>query len=156
MFVGLRLWRGVESVVVVGTTAVYGPQSQGTIVNEEFPLRKRGNDYELEKAEMAKKVIEFSKSSDAGSTRITVIEPACIYGPGGKPFTELPVQLAKSGEFVWVEEGRGTANVVYVDSLIDALIRSALIPQSHQQRIIVQDIALTWKEFLTPLLENMH
>ena len=143
---------GAQSVVVVGTTAVYGPQMSGVIVDESYPMRRKGSEYELAKAEMVRQVLSFAQTPEAAKTRIIVVEPACIYGPGGKPFTELPLRLAQNGEFAWIEEGKGTANVVYVDSLVDALLKAAVTIEASGHKIIVQDCAVTWREFLTPLL----
>jgi predicted dehydrogenase/nucleoside-diphosphate-sugar epimerase len=143
---------GAESIVVVGTTAVYGPQADGVVVDETYPLRRKGSDYELAKAEMVRQVLALATSREAGRTRITVLEPACIYGPGGKPFTEVPVSLASSGQMAWIEDGRGVANLVFVDSFVDALLRAAVNTGAHGQRFIIQDCAVTWREFLEPLL----
>jgi predicted dehydrogenase/nucleoside-diphosphate-sugar epimerase len=143
---------GAESIVVVGTTAVYGPSPDGIVVDEDWPLRKSGSAYELAKAEMVRQVLKLAKSGQTGSTRIVIIEPACVYGPGGKPFTEWPAQLARDGEFAWIENGRGVANLVHVDSLVDALLRAAAEPTAHGQRFIIQDFVTTWREYLEPLL----
>lgn len=141
---------GVESVVLVGTTAVYGPSS--TPVDESAPLRATGSAYELAKAEMVRRVLRLAGSGELGQTRVVVLEPACIFGPGGKPFTEMPLELARMGKLVWVAGGSGAANVVYVDNFVEALLRAAVCTEAHSQRFIIQDCCLTWREFLEPLL----
>lgn len=141
---------GVESVVLVGTTAVYGPSS--TPVDESAPLRATGSAYELAKAEMVRRVLRLAGSGELGQTRVVVLEPACIFGPGGKPFTEMPLELARTGKLVWVAGGSGAANVVYVDNFVEALLRAAVCTQAHSQRFIIQDCCVTWREFLEPLL----
>jgi predicted dehydrogenase len=141
---------GAQSVVVVGTTAVYPPVADDSVIDEGIAPRTEGSPYELAKAEMVNKVLALAASS--AGTRVVVLEPACIYGPGGKPFTEMPLKLAAAGQLAWVEDGRGTANYVYVDNFVDALLRAATTPQAHAQRFIIQDGFVTWREFLAPLL----
>src|SRR5262249_20228168 len=60
--------------------------------------------------------------------------------------------LAKSGGFYWPSGGAGIANYVYVNNLIDAMIRAAVTAEAHGERFIVGDGAVTWREFLSPLL----
>jgi predicted dehydrogenase/nucleoside-diphosphate-sugar epimerase len=141
---------GVESVVVVGTTAVYGPSDAP--VDETMPLRRTGTAYELAKAEMVRQVLSLAASGAWGKMRVTVLEPACIYGPGGKAFTELPAELVGKNGMVWVEGGQGTANVVYVDNFVDAMLRAASREAANGKRLIVQDCCTTWRIFLTRLL----
>ena len=141
---------GVESVVLVGTTAVYGPSSMP--VNESAPLRTTGSAYVLAKAEMVRRVLRLAGSGELGQTRVVVLEPACIFGPGGKPFTEMPLELARTGGLVWVADGSGAANVVYVDNLVEALLRAAVCIEAHGQRFIIQDCCVKWRQFLEPLL----
>lgn len=141
---------GVESVVLVGTTAVYGPSS--TPVDESAPLRTTGSAYVLAKAEMVRRVLRLAGSGELGQMRVVVLEPACIFGPGGKPFTEMPLELARTGRLVWVADGMGAANLVYVDNFVEALLRAAVCAEAHGQRLIIQDCCLMWREFLEPLL----
>ena len=141
---------GVESVVLVGTTAVYGPSS--TPVDESAPLRGNGSAYVLAKAEMVRRVLRLAGSGEIGKTRVVVLEPACIFGPGGKPFTEMPLELARTGRLVWVADGSGAANVVYVDNLVEALLRAAVCTEAHGKRFIIQDRCVNWRQFLEPLL----
>lgn len=141
---------GVDSVVVVGTTAVYGPSRSP--VDETAPLRTTGSAYELAKAEMVLRVLELARGRAFGATRVVVLEPACIYGPGGRAFTEIPAQLAQNGQLAWIEGGGGNANMVYVDNFVDALMRAAVCEAAHGKRLIVQDCCLTWEVFLKGLL----
>jgi nucleoside-diphosphate-sugar epimerase len=64
----------------------------------------------------------------------------------------VPVSCAREGRFCWIDSGLGTANVVYVDNLVDAMIRAAVTPAAHGQRFIINDECLPWREFLQPLL----
>jgi nucleoside-diphosphate-sugar epimerase len=138
----------VECVVVLSTMYVFGHPDG--LVDEQSPYNPIGGSYGSAKAEMERWCLERANTS--GRTRIVVVIPTCVYGPGGDTYTKLPVALAREGRFCWIENGRGLANVVYVDSLVDAIVRAAVTPAAHGQRFIVNDESLTWREFLTPLL----
>jgi nucleoside-diphosphate-sugar epimerase len=83
-----------------------------------------------------------------------VINPSCIYGPGGKAFTELPARMLCDGTFCWIEGGRGIANYVYVANLVDAILLAAARKDAHGERFIVSDGSVTWHEFFTELFGN--
>lgn len=139
-----------ESVVVLSTTAVYGDPSTEHEVDESFPYAPVGN-YETSKAATEKWTLARAQASS--STRICVINSACVYGPRGKAFTELPARLVQEKNFAWVEQGRGIANYVFVKNLADALILAACDAQAYGERFIVSDGATTWRDFFTQLFE---
>ena len=72
-------------------------------------------------------------------TRVVVVSPSCVYGPGGKTLTEMPAQLLNAGHFAWIEDGRGLTNYVYVKNLVDGFIAAAVTPHAHGERFIVSD-----------------
>jgi nucleoside-diphosphate-sugar epimerase len=139
---------GVESVVILSTMYVMGHE-QG-VIDETAPYRPIGGSYGRAKAEMEQWVLTRARSARA--TRLTVLIPTCVYGPGGDTYTEGPVSFAREGRFAWIDGGQGIANVVYVTNLVDAMVLAATTPAAHGERFIVSDDSLTWRAFLTPLL----
>jgi len=141
---------GVECVVVVSTTAVFGDPGGGRLVDEGFPYGDRANPYEAAKAEAERWTLDRARQEKR--TRLVVIDPACIYGPGGGTFTLLPARLLEGNSFCWVEDGRGIVNYVYVTNLVEALLRAATQPSAHGERFIVSDGSTSWRDFFTELL----
>src|SRR5262249_7136876 len=137
-----------EAVVILSTINVLGwPEGE---VDESAPYRPAGGAYGGTKARMERWCLR--RAQNAGNTRIVVLLPSCVYGPGGTTFTELPAQLASTGGFAWISHGQGIANYVFVHNLIDATIQAALSPCAHGQRFIINDGWTTWRNFLYPIV----
>jgi predicted dehydrogenase/nucleoside-diphosphate-sugar epimerase len=141
---------GAECVVVLSTMYVFGFPGADAPVDETAPYRPWGGVYARSKAEMERWCL--GRAPGAGATRIVVLNPSCVYGPGGGAYTTLPVELARDGAFAWIDGGAGVCNYNYVGNLVDAMLLAAEVPEAHGQRFIVSDGAVTWREFLGPLL----
>ncbi len=141
---------GAECVVVLSTMYVFGFPVSATPVDETFPYAPYGKEYAQSKAEMERWCLQAASRSRA--TRIVVLNPTCVFGPFAPAYTVLPAQLARAGQFCWIEEGRGLANYVYVDNLVDAILAAALVPAAHGERFIINDGTCTWRQFLSALL----
>jgi predicted dehydrogenase/nucleoside-diphosphate-sugar epimerase len=144
---------GAEVVVVVSTCSVFGYPEASKPIDEAFPYRPALGDYGRSKAKAERFALARARSSP--KTRIVVINPAAIYGPGGPLFTEFPIRSARRGEFCWIEGGRGKINYVFVDNLIDALLLAAQCPEAHGERFIVSDGYCTMRAFLSPILGSL-
>jgi nucleoside-diphosphate-sugar epimerase len=94
----------------------------------------------------------LKRAQSSGRTRIVVLCPSCVYGPGGDAYTTLPIRLARNGGLCWIDGGRGTANYNHVENLVDAMLLAATELEAHGRRFIVNDGAVTWREFLGQLL----
>jgi predicted dehydrogenase/nucleoside-diphosphate-sugar epimerase len=140
---------GCECVVVLSTIYVFG-EDDG-LVDELCPYRPKGQ-YGAEKAQMERWCLKRSASSR--KTRIVILNPSCVFGPGGSTYSEMPYRMAKAGCFGWIEQGQGLANVCFVDNLIDAILLAAKTVEAHRQRFIINDQTCTWREFLEPLVSG--
>lgn len=143
---------GCACVVVLSTVFVFG-QPPGAAVDEGWPYRPAGGEYGRSKAEMERWCLERAASS--GATRVAVLNPACVYGPRGRTYTATPVELARAGRFAWVEGGRGRANYLHVDNLVDAMLLAAASPAAHGRRLIISDGATSWRLLLGPMLGGL-
>lgn len=139
---------GVESIVVLSTMYVFGHVDGA--VTEASPYQPIGGAYGSTKADMERWLQQ--RAATSGRTRITTLIPTCVYGPGGDTYTKGPVECARDGRFCWIEHGSGLANIVYVENLVDAMIRAARTEAAHGERFIVNDETVTWREFLGPML----
>jgi predicted dehydrogenase/nucleoside-diphosphate-sugar epimerase len=138
----------VETLVVVSTCSVFGAPDKK--VDENSPYLPNLGDYGRSKAEAEQ--LALAAAAKAGKTRIVLICPTAVYGPGGPTFTELPAKMTLQGTFCWIASGLGNVNYVYVENLVDALLLAAQTPEAQGKRFIVSDGVCTWKEFLSPLL----
>src|SRR5262249_24350575 len=94
----------------------------------------------------------LARAQSSLTTRIVILNPTCVFGPGGGAYTSLPVDLARQGQFYWVNGGNGLCNYNYVENLLDAMIGAAQVPEAHGNRFIINDGAISWREFLGPLI----
>ena len=145
---------GVESVVVLSTMYVYGFPAGEAAVDENFPYRPYGGEYGESKANMERWCLQ--RAATSGKTRIAVLNPTCVFGPGGGAYTTLPVQLARLGQFCWIDDGSGLCNFTYVENVVDAMLAAAANPNAHGQRFIINDGVLPWREFLEPFLAPLN
>jgi len=56
------------------------------------------------------------------------VRPGDVYGPGSRPWTVEPVKRLKSRQLALPDGGRGMHSPVYVDDLVDGIVRAATTP----------------------------
>jgi nucleoside-diphosphate-sugar epimerase len=66
------------------------------------------------------------------------------------------VQLARLGQFCWIDNGSGLCNFTYVENVVDAMLAAAANPNAHGQRFIINDGVLPWREFLEPFVAPLN
>jgi nucleoside-diphosphate-sugar epimerase/predicted dehydrogenase len=147
--VNAAIAEGCESVVIPSTIYVFG--SPSGVVDESAVYRPIGGEYGRSKAVMERWCLDRAASS--GNTRITILNPSCIYGPRGKTYSELPAMLARDRAFCWIADGLGNANYTFATNVVDAMLVAAIHPQAHGERFIINDGTVTWRAFLEPVLE---
>ena len=145
---------GADCVVVLSSMYVLGFPAADTPVDEGHPYRPYGGAYGRSKAAIERWCLDRAKTS--GTTRIVVLMPTCVVGPGGGAYTALPVDLAARGQLRWIDGGRGAANYVYVGNLIDAMVTAAEKPEAHGERFIINDGTVTWRQLLEPLVDRLR
>lgn len=138
---------GAECVVILSSAAVFGDASG--VVDETAPYAPRFGAYGRSKMRMEQWCLRRARRSPR--TRIVLLDPTNVYGPRGGPYTRLPAELVRAGRFLWIEAGRGAANIVYVANLVDAMLLAAGSREAHGRRFLINDGTTTWREFLTPL-----
>ena len=145
---------GAEAVVILSTMYVYGFPAGSSPVEETFPYQPYGGEYGTSKAQMEQWCL--ARAKDSGKTRIVVLNPTCVFGPGGGAYTVLPVELARQQQFCWIDGGAGLCNFTYVGNVVDAILAASANEAAHGQRFIVSDGAMPWREFLTPLFAPLQ
>jgi nucleoside-diphosphate-sugar epimerase len=111
---------GVERVLHVSSVAVWGYEF-GHDLEEDAPPRPCGNPY-----------IDTKGTSEllARSRGATVVRPGDVYGPRSEPWAVRPVNALKSGMFVLPGAGDGLITPVYIDDLVDCLVRALTMPDA--------------------------
>ena len=69
----------------------------------------------------------------------TVIRPGDVYGPGSTPWVVRPLEMMRAGRFVLPSPGDGVMTLVYVDDLVDAIVRALREPRAAGRAYTVWD-----------------
>ncbi len=78
----------------------------------------------------------------------TVIRPGDVYGRGSQPWVVRPLEMMRRGRFVLPSPGDGLITPVYVDDLVDAIVRALREPRAAGRAYTVWDgTPVTAREF---------
>jgi len=103
-------------------------------VDERHPVRPNGAPYVDTKVASEQVVLQ---AHAAGEIACTVIRPGDVWGPRSRPWTILPVEMAKKGLFT-VPRG-GVFSPVYVDNLVDGVVAAAERDEGAGQVFTITD-----------------
>ncbi len=77
-----------------------------------------------------------------------VVRPGDVYGPRSSPWTIRPVQALSAGTFFLPGDGSGLMTPVYVDDLVDCLVRALEHPDAGGRAVTAWDgSAVTARDF---------
>jgi nucleoside-diphosphate-sugar epimerase len=120
---------GAERVVHVSSVATWGYEFRGDL-GEDAPVRACGEPYADTKA--AAHVLALRRGA-------AVVRPGDVYGPGSLPWTLRPVRALRSRTLVLPGRGDGLLTLVYVDDLVDCLVRALERPEAAGQAFTAWD-----------------
>lgn len=142
---------GVERVVHLSTIDVYG-RGNG-IFSEDAPRTRIGAEYGDSKIEAEEACEEFR----ARGLPITVLRPTIVYGPGSASWTvEFAERLAAGTWMLSDDDTAGVCNLVYVDDVVGAVVRSLVVttPVSDTFNVNGPD-SPTWSAYFRALNDAM-
>ncbi len=108
---------GIGHLLLVSTTGVYGETGRAPR-GEEGPFAP-GDVYETTKREAERYAMERCRD---GSPALTVARPGLVYGPGDRHLLRL-YRALQAGRFRVVGSGSNLMQPVYVEDLVDGLLR---------------------------------
>jgi nucleoside-diphosphate-sugar epimerase len=112
---------GVPRFVQLSSSAVYGRPDHGR-VTEDWPTRKIGLPYEDTKTDAER--LAFERGAELGLA-VVAVRPPIVYGPYDKNFMPRAIAALRGRRFLLVDGGRAPLNVVWVDHVVDVLLRAA-------------------------------
>lgn len=137
------LQHGIRKMIYLSTAAVYGNPPTSAIVNEQTPFVQSEEPYICAKQEAEKLVHRYYQEH---GLQVIILRPTLVYGPYSFAWTIQPVRELHNG-VVLPENGSGTANLVYVDNLIDAILTAIENDSVNgEDFIIVDEERPTWGE----------
>jgi nucleoside-diphosphate-sugar epimerase len=135
---------GVPRFVHCGSEAALLAGEPLVDVDETAPLRPDSEAaYSAAKAQAEALVLE------AGSDDFTTvsIRPRFVWGPDSILIDSL-IASVKAGEFAWIEGGRWTTDVTYVDNAVEGLVRGWLHGRTGEAYFVTDQQRVTLRDFL--------
>ncbi|HVL02626.1 MAG TPA: NAD-dependent epimerase/dehydratase family protein, partial [Dongiaceae bacterium] len=119
---------GIQRLVVVSTSDVFGIPKPGQVLDEYCPLQPWGEPYADTKIEAVQTVRHYR---DQQGLPATLVYPGWVYGPGDRQFFPAVLDMVRDRHvFTWEKAKPYEINLTYIDDLVDALLRCLL---SHEQ-----------------------
>jgi nucleoside-diphosphate-sugar epimerase len=146
-----------QKLVYVSSCSVYGIADcrSGALVSETSPLERhpeRRGAYSASKQGAEHEVAEFMRS---GTVRTVILRPGTIYGPGGELYTPM-MGFAAGSLYLVIGPGRFVLPLVYVDNVVDAIVRSMDRPEADGEVFNVVDAErLTKREYMNRVIRRI-
>ncbi|MBX3437570.1 MAG: NAD(P)-dependent oxidoreductase [Planctomycetaceae bacterium] len=136
--------RGIERFVYLSSAEVYGPETTGDVdENCDTPLTGRAyGDAKIEAESLCRQYADRGISA-------AILRPSLIYGPFGRSWTINIAKRLQSGGWAEFDSfGEGLANLVYVDDLVQAILRAVAKPQARGETFNVNGPQQpSWNEY---------
>ena len=130
---------GAASVVHVSSVATWGYDFHSDLSSEDAPARVCGDPY-----------VDTKTASQELALRrgAAIVRPGDVYGPGSVPWTLRPIEAIRSGTFVLPGRGEGLLTLVYIDDLVDCIVRALITPEAAGHAVTAWDGApVTAKDY---------
>lgn len=132
---------GVGRIVHTSSIVVYDDWPDGDIDEAGSMRRPGGSGYRQAKIEMERRLM-------AGPIPVAILQPTLVYGPGSTLWTEQFLDWLSVGVIV-VPTPEGHCSGLFVDDLVQALLRAAALPDLDRERFIISGSdAFPWSELL--------
>ncbi len=129
---------GIERIAHLSSVASWGYEFSSDLEEDAAP-RASGAPYADTKA-----------ASDYLARRrgAAVVRPGDVYGPGSVPWAIRPVEALRSGRFALPGKGDALMTLVYIDDLVDCILRALTTKAAAGQAVTAWDgVPVTTSEF---------
>lgn len=136
----------VKRFIYFSTMSVYG-YGLPNRCNEECSYQiVKGDFYNNDKIEAEKIVFEYIKKG----LPAVILQPTIVYGPYASIWTVWVVEKLKQKQLFLIDDGKGLANPLYIDNLVDAVFLSLTKKEAIGEKFIISDgKSVSWKEFFS-------
>ena len=135
---------GVRRIVYLSSIAVHGPNPPED-ADESAPFVRTGNAYGDSKIDAEEVITSFTEKHPLG---VVILRPTFVWGPRSAYFTIAPLQQILAGTWRLVDQGIGSCHALYVDNLVDAMLRAGSSPGVDGAAfLITDDQPCSWAEF---------
>ncbi|MCB2095629.1 MAG: NAD(P)H-binding protein [Rhodobacteraceae bacterium] len=132
---------GVGRIVHTSSIVVYDAWPKDDISEAGSMARPGGSPYRQAKIEMERRLM-------AGPLPAAILQPTIVYGPGSTLWTDGLARALTRGDVV-LPTPEGLCNGVFVDDVVQAALRAALIPDLGQERFVISgERTFLWSEMI--------
>jgi nucleoside-diphosphate-sugar epimerase len=135
---------GVQRVVHLSSMAVHGAPLP-PVLDERVPLCTGGDAYAVSKAEGEREA--FARGRALG-VAVVALRPTLVYGPRAPLWVLGYFRRVCAEQVLLIDGGRGLANLVEVDDVIDAMLAAATADAAGEAFLVSGAAPVTWREYL--------
>ncbi len=141
----------VKRFVHISTVALHGFPDKRNL-NEAAPMPKTIFPYNETKKIAELWLFNFAKTT---KMEITAIRPGNVYGPKDHTFIEKYLEALQSGKGGYIDGGRHWTCPVYVENLIDGIIKACFSDNAQGEAFIITDgLDISWRTFTEKLCDT--
>ena len=129
VLIGAAETAGVGRIVQTSSIVVYDDWPSGDLTEESTISSGSGGPYRLAKIAMEQRLME-------SPTPVAVLEPTLVYGPGSALWTDQFGAWLAAGKVV-LPVPEGVCNAVFVDDVVQAMLRAALLEDLVCERFLI-------------------
>ena len=143
------LQNGVSKLVYISSFAVHSSNAEDRI--KEDSLLNEQWEYAVNKIAIEKKLMEYHKQK---GLPVIILRPAVVYGPFSAAWTTNTVMQMLGGRVVIPYEGERICNAVYIDDVVNAIIKALRSPASCNGKtfIVSGPGTVSWKDYYNSFL----
>ncbi len=149
----------IKKLIYISSCSVYGvaDYKPNQVVTEDASLErfpeKRGS-YSASKQQAESFVIDATKNI---GLPVVILRPGTIYGPGGDIFTPMLGFSAMNKIFVVIGNGKFELPFVYVDNLVDAIIKAVQSDKADNQVFnVIDSERVNKREYMNKLIKRLY
>ncbi len=124
----------VERFLYLSSASVHDPARSAEVIHEECPVN--GRDLARQKVLAERLVRDYRQRH---GLPVVIVRPTCVWGPFSPVWTVSAVQLIRQEIPFLPMEGRGVANLVYIDNLVDAVVLALMKAEALGETFLVND-----------------
>lgn len=129
------LAHGVQRLVLISTSDVFGIPLQGETITEASPLRPWGEPYADTKIGAVNVARQYRNQN---GLPLTILFPGWVYGPGDRQFFPAIIDMIKDKHvFTWHRRNPYEINLVYIDDLVNAVLKALALPSGQQGEYLI-------------------
>ena len=131
----------VGRIVHISSIVVYDGWPQEDLTEKSPLTRPGGTPYRQAKAAMEQTLM-------GGARPAAILQPTLIYGPGSMLWTDRLADWLAAGTVV-LPDPEGLCNAVFVDDLVQAMLRATVLTDLNQERFVISGAnPAAWSDLL--------